>query len=169
MQQEVTSREQNFEPRHLSRSFSLVAAVADCLAWRCQMPRPRERVCLQDGLKLNLNRLARNGFIRRGARSGPMGIRWHVACRVPSPEAHQAPSIRSSQCGGSSKDISFLVAEAHEKLDKSFFTRKFGPRLRVEIGAAEFDPKRVWAALNFPCPYRWAAAGACHHEIFVWA
>jgi hypothetical protein len=41
------------------------------------MPRPRERVCLQDGLKLDLNRLARNGFIRRGARSGPMGIRWH--------------------------------------------------------------------------------------------
>ncbi len=40
------------------------------------MRRPRERVCLQDGLKLNLNRLARNGFIRRGARSGPTGIRW---------------------------------------------------------------------------------------------
>jgi hypothetical protein len=66
-------------------------------------------------------------------------------------------------------DISFLVAEALEKLDKSLFTRKLGPRLRVEIGAAKFDPKRFWAALNFPCPYRWAAAGACHHEIFVWA
>src|SRR6476620_5456793 len=36
-----------------------------------RMPRPRERVCLQDGLKLYLNRLARNGFIRRGSRSGP--------------------------------------------------------------------------------------------------
>jgi hypothetical protein len=32
---------------------------------------------LQDGLKLDLNRLARKGFIRRGARSGPMGIRWY--------------------------------------------------------------------------------------------
>ena len=41
------------------------------------MSRPRERVCLQDGLKLDLNRLARKGFIRRGARSGPMGIRWY--------------------------------------------------------------------------------------------
>jgi hypothetical protein len=41
------------------------------------MPRSRERVCLQDGLKLDVNRLARNGFIRRGARSGPMGIRWY--------------------------------------------------------------------------------------------
>jgi hypothetical protein len=40
------------------------------------MPRARERVCLQDGLKLDLNRLARRGFVRRGARSGPTGIRW---------------------------------------------------------------------------------------------
>ena len=41
------------------------------------MPRPRARACLQDGLKLDLNRLARNGFIRPGARSGPIGIRWY--------------------------------------------------------------------------------------------
>jgi hypothetical protein len=40
------------------------------------MSRARERVCLQDGLKLDLNRLARQGFVRRGARSGPTGIRW---------------------------------------------------------------------------------------------
>jgi hypothetical protein len=30
------------------------------------MPRPRERICLQDGLKLDLTRLARKGFIKRG-------------------------------------------------------------------------------------------------------
>jgi hypothetical protein len=40
------------------------------------MPRPRERVCLQDGLKLDLNRLARQGFVRRGANIGLRGIRW---------------------------------------------------------------------------------------------
>jgi hypothetical protein len=38
------------------------------------MPRPRERVCLQDGLKLDLNRLARKGFVRRGANIGLRGI-----------------------------------------------------------------------------------------------
>jgi hypothetical protein len=43
------------------------------------MPRPRERVCLQDGLKLDLNRLAHRGFIRRSAKSGPIGIRWTSA------------------------------------------------------------------------------------------
>jgi len=41
------------------------------------MPRSRQRVCLQDGLKLDLNRLARRGFVCRGARSGPIGIRWY--------------------------------------------------------------------------------------------
>src|SRR3954453_1158380 len=40
------------------------------------MPRPRERVCLQDGLKLDLNKLARNGFVRPGSQTGGRGIRW---------------------------------------------------------------------------------------------
>jgi hypothetical protein len=31
------------------------------------MARPHQRVCLQDGLKLDLNRPARKGFITRGA------------------------------------------------------------------------------------------------------
>jgi hypothetical protein len=33
------------------------------------MPRPRQRVCLQDGLKLDLNRLIRKGVARLGART----------------------------------------------------------------------------------------------------
>jgi hypothetical protein len=40
------------------------------------MPRPRERVCLQDGLGLDLNRLARKGFIKHGADIGVRGITW---------------------------------------------------------------------------------------------
>jgi hypothetical protein len=40
------------------------------------MPRPRERVCLQDGLKLDLNRLARKGFVTPGANIGGRGIAW---------------------------------------------------------------------------------------------
>jgi hypothetical protein len=40
------------------------------------MPRPRQRVCLQDGLKLDLNQLARKKFIRRGANIGIQGIVW---------------------------------------------------------------------------------------------
>jgi hypothetical protein len=40
------------------------------------MPRPRQRVCLQDGLKLDLNSLARKGFVRRGLRTSGKGIAW---------------------------------------------------------------------------------------------
>jgi hypothetical protein len=40
------------------------------------MPRPRHRVCLQDGWKLDLNHLARKGFIRFGANIGARGISW---------------------------------------------------------------------------------------------
>jgi hypothetical protein len=40
------------------------------------MPRPRHRVCLQDGLKLDLNHLARKGFIKFGANIGARGISW---------------------------------------------------------------------------------------------
>jgi hypothetical protein len=38
--------------------------------------RSRSRVCLQDGLKLDLNRLARKGFIELGANLGARGIAW---------------------------------------------------------------------------------------------
>jgi hypothetical protein len=40
------------------------------------MPRPRQRVCLQDGLKLDLNSLVRKGFVRRGLRTSAKGIVW---------------------------------------------------------------------------------------------
>src|SRR3974390_2973991 len=40
------------------------------------MPRPRNRVCLQDGLKLDLNQLARQGFIKFGATIGARRISW---------------------------------------------------------------------------------------------
>jgi hypothetical protein len=40
------------------------------------MPRARHRVCLQDGLKLDLNQLARRGFIQFGANKGARRILW---------------------------------------------------------------------------------------------
>jgi hypothetical protein len=40
------------------------------------MPRPLKRVCLESGLKLNLDSLARRGVIKPGAITGPVGIAW---------------------------------------------------------------------------------------------
>lgn len=40
------------------------------------MPRPRYRACLEDGLKLDLNHLARKGFIKFGANIGARSVAW---------------------------------------------------------------------------------------------
>ena len=40
------------------------------------MGRDRQRACLQDGLKLDLNSLVRRGFLQPGAKTGPAGITW---------------------------------------------------------------------------------------------
>jgi len=53
------------------------AAMCSDENWRSTaMPRPRYRACLQDGLKLDLNSLAREGFIKFGANIGARGISW---------------------------------------------------------------------------------------------
>jgi hypothetical protein len=38
--------------------------------------RPLQRVCLESGLKLDLNRLVRRGIIKPGAITGPVDIAW---------------------------------------------------------------------------------------------
>ena len=40
------------------------------------MPRRRQRISLEAGLKLDLNRLIRQGWVRRGVRSGLFLMRW---------------------------------------------------------------------------------------------
>jgi hypothetical protein len=41
-----------------------------------EMPRSRQRICLQEGLKLNINLLIRRGLIASGSATGPQSIRW---------------------------------------------------------------------------------------------
>jgi hypothetical protein len=40
------------------------------------MPKPRQRVCLQHGLKLDINKLARQGLLQPGAKAAPFMFRW---------------------------------------------------------------------------------------------
>ena len=40
------------------------------------MPRPRQRACLDQGLKLDLNKLVRQRLVRPGFMTGPNIIRW---------------------------------------------------------------------------------------------
>ena len=41
-----------------------------------EMPRQRQRACLQEGLKLNINLLVGRGLIVPGSATGPYAIRW---------------------------------------------------------------------------------------------
>ncbi len=41
------------------------------------MPRPTSRCYLESGIKLDLNRLARRGFIQPGTATAPVGIAWN--------------------------------------------------------------------------------------------
>ncbi len=65
-----------FTPLLSSDSGEGEVAEGGLLAWRTEMPRNRERVCLQDGLKLNLCQLIRQGLVQRGRYSAPVGVRW---------------------------------------------------------------------------------------------
>jgi hypothetical protein len=40
------------------------------------MPKPRQRVCLQHGLKLDINKLARQGLLQPGAKAAPFMFGW---------------------------------------------------------------------------------------------
>src|SRR5262245_2296726 len=41
-----------------------------------EVPRSRQRICLQEGLKLDINLLIRRGLIAPGSASSPHAIRW---------------------------------------------------------------------------------------------
>ena len=60
------------------------------------MPRPRQRATLEEGLKLDVNKLSRDGVIRPGAKSEPARIQWSrsgevVASGLITPEMAAAP------------------------------------------------------------------------------
>jgi len=52
------------------------------------MPRSRHRACPQGGLKLDLNRLARKGYIKFGANIGAKGIVWSNSLLERNRERH---------------------------------------------------------------------------------
>jgi hypothetical protein len=77
----LTSKE--LPPRLMARivtietaSYPPLSAPSNQFQCRCLMPRPRQRVCLQQGLKLDLSKLSRQGLVRPGASVGPYFIRW---------------------------------------------------------------------------------------------
>ncbi len=97
------------------------------------MPRPGYRARLENGLKLYINRLVRRGFIRLGASTGPVGIRWS-----------------SSYWGDIATGI--ITADmSGEDATHGWFLVKIGSLdQRIHLVAR---PRLRWSAMVFMCPY----------------
>jgi hypothetical protein len=120
------------------------------------MPRPRQRACLQDGLGLNLNRLARRGFIRPGAATGPLGIKWTNSYF----EEEVASGVITADMRGSHEGwFRIKIGQLNQRITLVSCPRRFGGRQwyficpyvnrRVSVlwkppGARSFASRQAW-------------------------
>jgi hypothetical protein len=120
------------------------------------MPRPRHRVCLQDGLKLDLNQLARQGFIEFGADIGARGISWScphqgkIARGVISADMADPNRawFRIMTVGGFLQQITLVSRRRHFGGRQWFFTCPATRRLATVLwkppGATRFLSRQAW-------------------------
>src|SRR5947207_10400973 len=86
------------------------------------MSRVRTRVCLQEGPHLNLNWLARNGFITKGMKSPERGIRW----THPDLGDVARGSIRADMRDARGAWLRVRVGESSQLIALASESRKFG-------------------------------------------
>jgi hypothetical protein len=119
------------------------------------MARNRQRVCLQDGLKLDLNRLARRGFIKFGANIGPRGITWthsywgEIATGIVSANmSGQNEGWLRIQLGKLDQWITLVARTRHFGGKQWYFVCPVTNRLASVVwkppGAARFCSRETW-------------------------
>jgi hypothetical protein len=120
------------------------------------MPRDRKRVNLQDGLKLDLNRLARQGFVRPGRTTGTKGIRWshsywgEIASGVISADMSGTyeGSFRITIVGGSEQRIILVPRPRHFGGRQWYFVCPYENRYVSVLwrppGARNFACRQYW-------------------------
>ena len=89
------------------------------------MPRERLRVCLQDGLKLDLNRLIRRGFVRLGECTGPIPIQW---LNSDTGEVRASGSITADLRDDREGWLHFMADNLDQRLTLAARPRHFGGR-----------------------------------------
>jgi hypothetical protein len=120
------------------------------------MPRERLRVCLQDGLKLDLNRLIRRGTVRPGTKAGPYLIQWTNSY---TGELVASGEITANLCGreegwfrfqaGSLEQWVTLVARPRHFGGKQWYFRcpltgRLASVLWMPPGARQFCSRHAW-------------------------
>jgi hypothetical protein len=89
-----------------------------------EMPRSRQRTCLQQGLKLDINLLARRGLIAPGSATGPQSIRWVNSNGQEIASGWISADMQSDLEG--SLDIE--IGEVEQTITLVTLTRHFGGR-----------------------------------------
>jgi hypothetical protein len=105
------------------------------------MPKSRQRACLQHGLKLDLNRLARQGLVKPGAQTGPFHIRWtdtstggvapdwrsrHAAQKWTGARPNDCEHVSGKRQGSASRGPPRLASWALQ--DRRYVTQNMAPR-----------------------------------------
>jgi hypothetical protein len=119
------------------------------------MPRPRYRACLQDGLKLDLNHLARKGFIKFGANIGGRGIVWsssserQIACGVISADmTNPSRAYFRIAIGQYAQQITLVSRPRHLGGRQWFFVCPMTGGLATVLwkppGASKFCSRQAW-------------------------
>ena len=118
------------------------------------MPRTRSRVCLQDGLRLDLNRLARKGFIKFGTNIGMRGIVWNnpywgeVVGIISADMTDPHDSWLGIQIGESTQRITLVSRSRHFGGRQWFFvcpaTNRTATVLWKPPGATRFCSRQTW-------------------------
>jgi len=119
------------------------------------MGRSRMRVCLQDGLKLDLNRLAQKRFVQRGAYSRPLGIAWthsywgEIASGLISADMSEPPAgWFRLELGNLIQVISLSAQHRHFGGHQWYFVCPASARLTSVLwkppGATRFCSRETW-------------------------
>lgn len=88
------------------------------------MPRSRQRVCLQDGLKLNLNRLVRDGIVRPSIKTGPYLLQWTTS----SGELIASGEVTAHVCDLENGWVRFRAGSIDQRIILRSCPRYFGGR-----------------------------------------
>jgi hypothetical protein len=134
---------------------SSAAMNSEMKVGKTEMPRPRHRVCLQDGLKLDLNQLARQGFIKFGADIGARAVSWSDSYRRGIARAVIFADMRDCSrtwfriaMGGFLQQITLVSRPRHFGGRQWFFlcpaTGRLATVLWMPPGASKFCSRQTW-------------------------
>ena len=119
------------------------------------MPRHRQRACLQDGLKLDLNELTRRGLVSSGMKTGATVVRWissrtseGIAGCLSADMERESDGWLRIQIGALDQHISLSAFSRHYGGRQWFFvcpvTNRRASVLWLPRGELRFASKHAW-------------------------